>query len=97
MATCIPISVVRSRSPEIRLPPGRLRLAVRDEAGAPLSFVVWVDTERFEADAGLLDVGGVPDGPHLLLLGARDHVGQARRIVLRAGETREIEIVLPPR
>jgi hypothetical protein len=46
---------------------------------------------------GRLELRGVPDGAYTLLLGAKDHLGELRRIVLRKGEHRRIQIVLPRR
>jgi hypothetical protein len=81
----------------IRLPAGGLVGQVRSDDGRPLSAVVYVDAHRYEFPDGRIAVRGVPAGPHLVLVGARDHVGEALRIVLGEGETRRLEVRLPGR
>jgi hypothetical protein len=82
---------------EIRLPGGRFEGWIRDEDGRPLEAVVYVDEHRFEAPDGRIVIHGVPAGPHVLVIGARDHLGEARRILLAADEVRGIDAVLPIR
>jgi hypothetical protein len=96
---CLPMRVaLEIASPaEIVLPAGRLTLRVRDAAGADLEAVAYLDAERFASEEGPLTIRGIPDGPHTLIIGAPDCIGQVRRIVFRDGEAYEIDVVLRPR
>jgi hypothetical protein len=82
---------------EIRIPAGRVTVTIQDGAGKTLEPVGCLDALRFEVTDGVLDLRGVPDGPHTLILGARGHMGEVRRIVLKDGEHRRITTSLPPR
>jgi len=63
---------------------------------APASVAAGED-EWVPFETGKIDIRGVADGPHALIVGARGHRGEVRRIVLRNGETRKLEIRLPRR
>ena len=67
---------------------------IRTRAPCALSIV---DAYRYEDPEGGIAVRGLPPGPHLVVVGARDHVGEVRRVVLKEGETRRLDVRLPPR
>jgi hypothetical protein len=94
-----PMEIVLSNETpaEIRLPGGRLTGTVRDTSGRPLSAALYVGTVSFQVKEGRLDVRGLRAGPHVVVLGARGHRGEVRRIVLTKGEARALDVVLPPR
>jgi len=81
---------------EIRVSAGRITAAVTGPDG-PMPVVVFLDHDEFTFEDGKIDIRGVADGPHILIVGARKHRGEVRRIVIRDGETRALEIRLPRR
>jgi hypothetical protein len=87
-----------SNSPkEVRFPAERLTLCVRGEDGEPLATVLYVNMWRYELDDGRIDLRGMPPGPHTLILGATGHLGEARRVVLKEGEHRQVTCTLQRR
>ncbi len=59
--------------------------------------VGYVDFVRLEGEDGVLDLRGVPNGAHTVLIGAGGYIGQVRRVVVRDGAHRSIEATLRPR
>jgi hypothetical protein len=74
---------------------GDATLELRAE-GAP-SFRCALDGELYRAEEGVLVLRGLDAGPHLLLVGARGRRGKEVRVVLRAGETRRLDLALASR
>ena len=81
---------------DIRLSGGRIRGQVRSADG-PVPAVVYLDHQRFEFPGGRVDIRGVPAGPHFMIVGAKGHLGEVRRIVMGENEEREVQIELPKR
>ena len=48
------------------------------------------------SDEGSLDMRGVPDGTHAVLVGAKRHVTETREVVIADGEHVQLEVVLRP-
>jgi hypothetical protein len=82
---------------DVRLPAGRITGVVRDSVGKPVEAVIYVDSYRFDAPAGRIDIRALPPGPRLVIAGAPGHLTETRRIVLKDGESRAIEVRLGPR
>ncbi|MEN8148248.1 MAG: carboxypeptidase-like regulatory domain-containing protein [Planctomycetota bacterium] len=82
---------------EVRLPPGRLTGTVRDADGELVAAALFVDSYRFDAPAGRIDIHALPPGPHIVIAGAPGHLTEIRRILQKDGETRAIEVRLEPR
>jgi hypothetical protein len=89
--------VLEIEEPAPPAPLGGLAISVSDPEGRAIPFVAYLDSERYEGKDGRLGIGGLADGPHLLVVGAKGRRGEARRIVIRDGEQRELDIVLPAR
>jgi hypothetical protein len=93
----MPVMVGLETPETIRFPAGRLTFRVRDREDRPLESHACLDGRWHWIPAGKLVIRGVPDGPHTLIIGARGHIGEVRRIVIREGEAREIDARLRAR
>jgi hypothetical protein len=82
---------------EVSLQKSGITGEVRGEDGRLLPAVVYVDSYRFEFPDGRIAVRAVPAGPHVVIVGARDHRGDVRRVVIERGEVRSASVVLPRR
>jgi hypothetical protein len=87
----------RTSPAEIRFPAGRLEVAVADEEGRSLDGACYVGPHRFAFEDGVLDLRGVPGGTYRLIVGASEHHVDRRDVVMREGEHRRVEVVLPYR
>jgi len=82
---------------EVRLLKSGITGEVRGEDGRHLPAIVYVDAHRFDFPDGRIAVRAVSTGPHVVIVGARDHRGEVRRVVLGEGEVRSLSVVLPRR
>ncbi len=89
----------------VRLGDATIELEVHGRYGILTTAHLMVDGERFsrvgddeyDRRTARYEVKTLSEGPHVLLITAPGHRGEAHRVVLKAGETRRIRVDLPER